>query len=239
MTADAEQVRQAKQAIRARMRERADAFLATGAAGAESARILAAAEALPAFAAADCVLLYMALPDEVQTGLLLARWQGRKRLVIPRVDGQDLTLCEYDPARLRPGYRGIPEPTADARTVAPEDIGLALVPGVAFAVEAGPLSGDFPAARPCSCDGSVGLPEAARTDGAPLIGPWAADLLLQAAPMMPPHVGKVRRLGRGKGFYDRLLPQLRCPAIGICYPFRVLDAVPADPWDRPLDGLVY
>lgn len=188
-----------KRELRAAMRERAAAFLAGGSAQAESVRILAAAEALPAFGTADCILLYMALPDEVQTAPLLERWTGRKRLVIPRVRGAELELCEYDPAQLRSGYHGIPEPGPDAAPVRPEEIGLALIPGLAFAFGTGP-------------------------DTAPAAAPGAAQ---------------VWRLGRGKGFYDRLLPHLRCPAVGICYPFRVLDTIPTDPWDRPLDLLLY
>lgn len=49
--------------------------------------------------------------------------------------------------------------------------------------------------------------------------------------------GKERfyRLGRGGGFYDRLLPGLGCPLVGVCYPFRLVDALPLDEWDMPLD----
>lgn len=46
------------------------------------------------------------------------------------------------------------------------------------------------------------------------------------------------RLGRGKGFYDRLLPQLDCPKAGVCFPFRILPELPADPWDARLDEVI-
>jgi 5-formyltetrahydrofolate cyclo-ligase len=46
-----------------------------------------------------------------------------------------------------------------------------------------------------------------------------------------------RRLGRGAGFYDRLLPRLACPACGLAFAEQVVREVPADPWDRPLDYL--
>ena len=40
------------------------------------------------------------------------------------------------------------------------------------------------------------------------------------------------RLGRGKGYYDRLLPQLiRAKLQGVCFPFQFLDEVPAEPHD--------
>jgi 5-formyltetrahydrofolate cyclo-ligase len=57
-------------------------------------------------------------------------------VVLPRVDTtrRMLVLHEvHDLARdVAPGYRGIPEPHAGAPLVAPDAIGFALVPGVAF-----------------------------------------------------------------------------------------------------------
>ena len=46
------------------------------------------------------------------------------------------------------------------------------------------------------------------------------------------------RLGRGGGFYDRLLPQLGCPVIGLCRQWRIVAQVPREPWDAPVDGVV-
>ena len=40
------------------------------------------------------------------------------------------------------------------------------------------------------------------------------------------------RLGRGKGYYDRLLPKLKkAHLLGICFPFQLLDEVPTEPHD--------
>ncbi len=40
------------------------------------------------------------------------------------------------------------------------------------------------------------------------------------------------RLGRGKGYYDRLLPQLsEARLVGICYSFQMMDAVPVNVHD--------
>ncbi len=41
-----------------------------------------------------------------------------------------------------------------------------------------------------------------------------------------------RRLGQGGGYYDRLLPQLRCPTCLICRERLVSDAVPTEEHDR-------
>ena len=57
-----------------------------------------------------------------------------------------------------------------------------------------------------------------------------ANIDLAVVPAMA-YDAKGNRLGRGKGYYDRLLPQLQCPLIGIVYPFQMLAEIPAEPWD--------
>ena len=39
------------------------------------------------------------------------------------------------------------------------------------------------------------------------------------------------RLGRGKGYYDRLLPKLQCPLIGLAFPFQIVDWIPCEKHD--------
>ncbi|HRF85462.1 MAG TPA: 5-formyltetrahydrofolate cyclo-ligase [Alloprevotella sp.] len=47
------------------------------------------------------------------------------------------------------------------------------------------------------------------------------------------------RLGRGRGYYDRLLerPEFseKVYKIGICFPFQKMDMIPCDTWDKPMD----
>ncbi len=43
------------------------------------------------------------------------------------------------------------------------------------------------------------------------------------------------RLGRGKGYYDKLLPLLRSYNIGICYQFQAREEIPSEPFDHPMD----
>ena len=47
------------------------------------------------------------------------------------------------------------------------------------------------------------------------------------------------RLGRGKGYYDRLLPSLNCPIWGLALPVQIFDTLPTDTWDVRLDRVVY
>lgn len=49
---------------------------------------------------------------------------------------------------------------------------------------------------------------------------------------------RLNRLGRGRGFYDRLLSTLRVPRIGICFQFQLFDEIPAEPFDRRMDIIV-
>ena len=47
------------------------------------------------------------------------------------------------------------------------------------------------------------------------------------------------RLGRGKGYYDRLLPNLHCPKIGLALPCQIADEIPTDEWDIPMDEVIF
>lgn len=150
----------------------------------QSAEILTALEAHPAFRAADTVLLYHSLKDEVDTHELIRKWSRLKRILLPVVVGDDLELRVYTgPEDLAIGAYGIEEPTG-ARFTDYAAIGFIAVPGVAF-----------------DRNGN--------------------------------------RLGRGKGYYDRLLP--RIPAAykaGICFPYQLVEEVPAEPFDIRMDEII-
>ncbi len=136
--------------------------------------------------AAGTVLLYHALPDEVDTALLLRNAVFvDKRVLLPRVVGDELELRIYAPDTLVPGAFGIMEPTGEVFPLSRyAEIDLAVVPGMAF-----------------DRHGS--------------------------------------RLGRGKGYYDRLLPRLPdAYRIGLCYSFQLLDYLPAEEHDICMNEVV-
>ena len=113
----------------------------------QSAEIFAALETHPAFRAANIILLYHSLPDEVDT------------------------------------HDGIEEPTGTLFTDYAA-IDFIAVPGVAF-----------------DRNGN--------------------------------------RLGRGKGYYDRLLPRIPSAyKAGICFPFQLVEEVPAEPFDIRMDEVI-
>lgn len=49
---------------------------------------------------------------------------------------------------------------------------------------------------------------------------------------------KMNRLGRGKGYYDRFLPKISAPKIGICFDFQLLDQIPIEPTDIKMDYII-
>lgn len=86
----------------------------------------------PRFRKAQTVLLYCSLPDEVDTHAFLTRWGGKKRLLLPVVDGKDMFLrCFTSEADLRSGAFGIDEPIGEPFSALSE-IDLVIVPGQAF-----------------------------------------------------------------------------------------------------------
>lgn len=47
------------------------------------------------------------------------------------------------------------------------------------------------------------------------------------------------RLGRGRGYYDRLLPKLtRTHLMGVCFPFQIQPAIPVSAHDVPVNDVV-
>lgn len=68
--------------------------------------------------------------------------------------------------------------------------------------------------------------------------PWAMDTILL------PLVGVDRqgnRLGQGGGYYDRWLSGLRFRRpllLGIAHDCQIVEHIPSEPWDIPLDGLI-
>lgn len=150
----------------------------------QSAEILAALEAHPAFRAASTVLLYHSLKDEVDTHEFIRKWSRKKRILLPVVVGDDLELRIYTgPEDMAIGAYGINEPTGELFTDYAA-IEFIAVPGVAF-----DRSGN--------------------------------------------------RLGRGKGYYDRLLPRIPSAyKAGICFPYQLVEEVPAEAFDIRMDEVI-
>ncbi len=159
---------------RAEMKRR-KAALTTEEKAAEATGVWQRVEQLPCFVTARHILLYHALPDEVDTREALERWAAQgKTLYLPVVVGDDLVLRRYDHETMQQGAFGIWEPVGE--NVDEAQIELIIVPGVAFD-------------------------------------------------------SKGNRLGRGKGYYDRLLSRSTAVRVGVCYSCQLLPSLPAEPHD--------
>jgi 5-formyltetrahydrofolate cyclo-ligase len=72
---------------------------------------------------------------------------------------------------------------------------------------------------------------------APIVAPEHVDLFLVPGLAFTSHGG---RLGRGGGFYDRLLPRRRAEstAIGICFSLQVVEDLPREAHDQLVDAVI-
>lgn len=70
----------------------------------------------------------------------------------------------------------------------------------------------------------------------PTVTPTTEDLMLVPALAFTKD-GK--RLGRGKGYYDRYLAlHALVPTVGMCRAYQLLDSMPNQVWDRPVDRIL-
>jgi 5-formyltetrahydrofolate cyclo-ligase len=49
---------------------------------------------------------------------------------------------------------------------------------------------------------------------------------------------KGNRMGHGKGYYDRLLEKGKAPIIGLCFEFQLVEKIPIEPHDKPVNILI-
>lgn len=81
--------------------------------------------------------------------------------------------------------------------------------------------------------GAYGIPEP--MEAAPVVSPMQVEVALVPGLAFTP---RGARLGQGGGYYDRLLPQLGGVAWGVCFDEQVLERVPTETHDRPVDRVI-
>ena len=130
--AEAELRRRSKQALRNQMRT-VRAALPDSACDARSAEIRKRLFGLAELQRAATVLAFASIRNEVRTQPSIeAAWSASKRVALPRVQGDELSLHLVDPQTpLLPGSFSIPEPARDAPRIEPGEIELALIPALA------------------------------------------------------------------------------------------------------------
>ena len=148
----------------------------------KSAAVWAQVEAMPRFRNAASVLMYWSMPGEVHTHEFIGRWSGKKTIILPVIDGNNLRLASFEGEdSLRKNVAmNLYEPQGGDFA---QPVDLAIAPGIAFD----------------------------RNN---------------------------HRMGRGHGYYDRLLPSLRTYCIGVCFDFQLFDAIPYGEYDVPVDEVM-
>ena len=89
--------------------------------------------------------------------------------------------------------------------------------------------------------GSDGLTEGRRGMLEPTGSPLGRDAIATADLVLVPALAVDRsghRLGQGGGSYDRVLPRTGAPVVAVVFGDEVLDAVPVEAHDRPVDGVL-
>lgn len=122
----------AKLALRNRMRAVRQA-LPESACDARSSAITKRLLALPEVDGAETILAFASIRNEVRTrASMAAAWAAGKRVVLPRVAGDELQLCLVDSETvLVEGAFSVPEPPETSAIVPPSQVDVALVPALA------------------------------------------------------------------------------------------------------------
>lgn len=92
---------------------------------------------LPEYKNAKTIFTYLAFKNEIDTNPLIQNaWQQKKNIVVPicQKKTKNMLLSRLDSfSELQPGTWDIPEPKMEyIRPVAPEQIDLVIIPGIAF-----------------------------------------------------------------------------------------------------------
>jgi 5-formyltetrahydrofolate cyclo-ligase len=127
------QIRQrAKLALRKQMRA-VRAALPASACDARSAAITKRLVDLEELKRAGTILCFASIRNEVRTGALMsAMWDAGKRVLLPRVAGDELELCVADvDTPLVEGAFSIPEPPENAPSCLAQEVEFALIPALA------------------------------------------------------------------------------------------------------------
>ncbi len=131
------QIRHKKRALRRSIKE-SILGLDPGVRAAAEAELIAQFPALPGYAAASTVLLYVsAFAEEINTrSFFLHALAAGKRVLCPRVQRAENRMRLFQitspSANLEPGILGIPEPRDGCALVEAAEVDWALIPGLAF-----------------------------------------------------------------------------------------------------------
>jgi 5-formyltetrahydrofolate cyclo-ligase len=189
-----------------------------------SARIRRLVADLPEFQRATTVLLFVSLPDEVDTLPIIADALAAGKIVaVPKVDRRRKVMdaCE------------IQGQTTNFPSCSPASPPL----GSASALQSGFPSRPEAEIRSLSLNLAPGAFGILEPREAVVVEPSAIDFVLVPA---RGYDRSGNRIGRGGGYYDRYMaqPAFRAVRCGVAFAAQVLDSIPHTPHDLPVELLV-
>ena len=97
----------------------------------EAEEVFEKIESLPEFQAANAVLMYWSLPDELPTHNFIIKWSKKKQMLLPVVKEDEMLIKPFlTKDEMTQGSLGIWEPSVQKEYI--NKIDLVIVPGVAF-----------------------------------------------------------------------------------------------------------
>ena len=214
---------------------------------------------MPEFLAANTVMLFANLPDEIGTFSLIDKCIAMgKKVFLPVINGDDMTACEFT-GEYRVGRYDIKEPVVKQLGISvqtsgePSLLGLSRVqPEITsaasnFRSEELGVNGLITESRDNACivrnsdtepvevrDSVPELVDVLMTGGNN--GPEHFDFILVPGVAFSPNG---YRLGRGKGYYDKFLSKYtNLFTVGVCFREQFYLDIPTEPHDIPMQRVL-
>jgi len=148
----------------------------------QAEKVFSKIEKMPEFLAAQTILMYWSMSDELSTHAFIRKWSKHKTILLPVVKGHHLTIKIFSTeSELNESEFKVMEPTQKEDYL--RKIELAIIPGVAFD-------------------------------------------------------RRKRRLGRGKGYYDRFLKHKGVMKWGVGFDCQLYEIIPSAAFDVTMDRII-
>ena len=198
---------------------------------------------MPEFLAANTVMLFANLPDEIGTFSLIDKCIAMgKKVFLPVINGDDMTACEFT-GEYKIGKYGIKEPVVKQLGISvqtsgePSLLGLSRVqPEITseasnFRSEELGVNGLITESRDNAC-----IVRNSDTEPVEVSFKEHLDFILVPGVAFSPNG---YRLGRGKGYYDKFLSKYTNPfTVGVCFREQFYLDIPTEPHDIPMQRVL-
>ena len=171
---------------------------------------------MPEFLAANTVMLFANLPDEIGTFSLIDKCIAMgKKVFLPVINGDDMTACEFT-GEYRVGRYDIKEPVVNKLGIRNEELGI---------------NGLITESRGNAC-----IVRNSDTEPVEVSLKEHFDFLLVPGVAFSPNG---YRLGRGKGYYDKFLSKYsNLFTVGVCFREQFYLDIPTELHDIPMQKVI-